>query len=529
MLNNRRQFVQTVGAAGLLAAAGSQFAFAQRGSKTVLRYVPSTSLTILDPILTTAAVTIAHGYCVFDTLYGVNSKLEPKPQMVDTDQVSADNLTWTLRLRPGLTFHDGQPVRSRDCVASIERWSKRDVAGQALAASVNAYEAPDDRTIVIKLKHQFPRMRDALGKPHSSPAFMMPERVAKTSPTEAIKEIIGSGPFKFVASEYVVGSKVVYEKFAQYKPRSEPADWTSGGKQVHFDRLEWAIIPDAATATAALQNGEVDWWETPLPDLIPVIKANPNIKLRAADPYGLVGVIRFNSSQAPFDNVNVRRAVYEAVNQNDYMSATGLGKDAYIECLSNFPCGLPGVKPALEGRPGGLEKAKKLLRESGYKGEKVVIINPTDNPPIGSLGYVTADLLKKMGFNVELQDMDWGSITQRRTSRQPVDKGGWSIFHTTWPSVSVANPSLNANTRGLGQAGWFGWFDDAEAEKLASSWLSAVSPAEQENLFLESQRRALKMMPIVMLGQFKLQTALRKDLTGDLPGSSCFFWNIRRA
>jgi len=266
-----------------------------------------------------------------------------------------------------------------------------------------------------------------------------------------------------------------------------------------------------------------------LPDLIPVIKSNQNIRLRAADPYGLIGVIRFNSSQAPFDNVNVRRAVYEAVNQNDYMSVTGVEKDAYNECLSNFPCGLPGVKPGLIGRPGGLEKAKKLLQESGYKGEKVVIINPTDNAPIGSLGHVTSDLLKQIGFSVELQDMDWGSVTQRRTSRQPADKGGWSIFHTTWPSVSVSNPSLNANTRGLGQAGWFGWFDDAETEKLASNWLSAVSSVEQENLFLESQRRALKMMPIVMLGQFRLQTALRRDLTGDIPGSSCFFWNIRRA
>lgn len=527
MLNNRRDFVHAVGATGLLAVA-PKFAFAQRGNKKVLLFVPQSGLTVLDPIVTTSSVTSTHGYCVFDTLYGVNSKLEPKPQMAESGEPSKDGLTWTFRLRPGLEFHDGKPVRSRDCAASLERWSKRDISGQALAAAVASYETPDDRTLVIRLKQPFPRMLDAIGKPHSSAAFIMPERLARTSPTQPITEMVGSGPFRFIASEFVAGSKVVYEKFTQYKPRAEPADWTSGGKQVYFDRLEWRGIPDSATAAAALQNGEIDWWGLPLPDLLPVIKANPDIKLRAADPYGMVAILRFNSALPPFDNVKVRRVVYEAVNQDDYMRAIGIAGDSYETCLSNYPCGLPGVQAGLDGKPGGLEKAKKLLGDSGYRGEKVVIINPTDEVSIGPLGHVTADILKKVGFNVDLQEMDWGSVLQRRTSRESVDKGGWNIFHTTWPSVAIANPLLNTNTRGLGKTGWFGWFDDPETEKIASAWLSASVPADQQRLFLENQRRALTMMPIVMLGQFRLQTALRKDLTGDLPGSVSYFWNVRR-
>ncbi len=526
---NRKEFLSAAGLTGAVLLVSPHFALAQNRPKSILKFVPPTGLTILDPITTTAAVTMTHAYCVWDTLFGVNSKLEPKPQMADSGVASPDGLTWTIKLRDGLSFHDGQPVRSKDCVASLERWSKRDVSGMALAKAVDSYQTPDDRTIVIKLKQPFPRMLNVLGKPHSSPAFIMPERIAQTSPTTAVNEIIGSGPYRFIAKEFVPGSKVVYEKFDKYKPRSEPANWTSGGKVVNFDRLEWTIVSDPSTAVSALQNGEVDWVETPLADLLPVLKSNANIKVEVSDPYGLVGVMRFNSSQAPFDNPKVRRAVYEALNQSDYMSAMGLDKANWEVCHANYPCGIPGVKNAIDGKPGGLEQAKKLLKESGYKGERVVVLSPTDNPTIAPYGPVTADLLKKIGFNVDLQEMDWGTVTQRRASKESVDKGGWSIFHTTWPSVAIGDPLLNTNVRGLGQAGWFGWFNDPETEKLANDWLMATEPVQQQKIFDESQRRAMQMMPIALLGKFTSQTAMRKSLTGAVHGSAAFFWGIRRA
>jgi len=526
---NRKDFLRRAGLAGTAVLVSPHFALAQVGRpKSTLKFVPANALTILDPIITTAAVSITHGYCVWDTLFGVNGKLEPKPQMAESGVASTDGKTWTIKLRDGLFFHDGQPVRSKDCVASLERWSKRDVSGIALAKVVEAYQTPDDRTLVIKLKSPFPRMLHVLGKPHSSPAFIMPERVAQTSPTQAITEIIGSGPYRFVAKEYVPGSKVVYEKFEKYKPRVEPADWTSGGKVVNFDRLEWVIITDASTAANALQNGEVDWLETPLPDLIPVLKGNSNVKVGINDPYGLIGVLRFNSSQVPFNNPKVRQAVWEAVNQTDYMGALGLEKNEYEVCHSNYPCGMPGVKNGISGKPGGLEKAKKLLKESGYKGERVVILNPTDSANLAPFGPVTADLLKRIGFNVELQDMDWGTVTQRRTSKEPVDKGGWSIFHTTWPSVATGDPLLNTNVRGQGQAGWFGWFDDPQTEQLSNDWLNAPDATQQQKLFEDAQRRAMDTMPIVLLGKFITHNAMRKTLAGNVQGSAPYFWGVRR-
>src|ERR1019366_3698821 len=149
--------------------------------------------------------------------------------------------------------------------------------GQLLAAAVDTYEAADDRTIVIKLKHPFAMVAMALGKPDSSVPFIMPERLAKAAADKPVTEMVGSGPYRFIAGEYVSGSKVVYEKFGKYVSRQEPAVWATGAKQAFYARVEWSIIPDAATAGAALQNNEIDWWEQPLADLLPGLAKDKNI------------------------------------------------------------------------------------------------------------------------------------------------------------------------------------------------------------------------------------------------------------
>src|ERR1019366_6808548 len=173
-------------------------------------------------------------------------------------EVSDDGRVWKIRLRSGLLFHDGEPVRASDCVASLIRWSKRDTYGQTLARAVSTWRAADDRTIEIRLRQPFPVLPRALGHYTASAAFMMPERLAMTDPMKPITEAIGSGPYRFLPDEYVSGSHVAYARFDRYVPRDEPAEGTSGGKRVHFDRIEWRIIPDPATAAAALQSGEVD-------------------------------------------------------------------------------------------------------------------------------------------------------------------------------------------------------------------------------------------------------------------------------
>jgi peptide/nickel transport system substrate-binding protein len=525
---SRRTFLKSSGAALLPLATPN---IGRAASARTLRFVPQANLSALDPIWTTASVTITHGFCVFDTLYGVDAKLRTHPQMAEGATVSDDGRVWLVKLRDGLRFHDGDPVRAQDCAASLERWSKRDTFGQTLGATVDSFEAADDRTLRVKLKRPFPRFLEAIGKPHSSPAFIMPERLARTDPMKQVTEMVGSGPYRFKSSEYVSGSSVVYERFDGYLPRAGAPEWTSGGKNVNFDRLEWVVIPDPATAAAALQRGEVDWWEQALPDLVPLLESAPGVHVQQQDPYGFIAVARFNSLQPPFNNVRLRQIVLSVLNQDEYMqSIMGTDRNSYRDCYAMFPCGMPGVNELgteLMRGPHDLNKARAAVKAAGYAGEKTVIINPTDYPVIGPHGQVTAELLRSLGFNVDLQEMDWGSVMQRRLSKEPVERGGWSIYHTNWPSVSLANPALNTTIRGDG--GWAGWFTDSETEGLTSDWLAATDPTKQQQLFDAIQRRAFDTVPTLPLGQFFVKTAFRDELKGVQPGSVCYFWNVRKA
>jgi peptide/nickel transport system substrate-binding protein len=495
------------------------------------RFVPQANLTVLDPVFTTGGVTIEHGFMVFDTLYGCDNELVPHPQMAEGHSVSDDQLTWLIRLREGLKFHDGEPVRAVDAVASIERWSRRDSFGQAIAAATDAVESVDDRTIRIRLKRPVGALLTAMAHSSTVPLFVMPERLARTDPSVQVTEMIGSGPFRFLKDEYVSGSRVVYRRFDGYVPRAEPANWTSGGKQVWFDRIEWHVIPDPATIAAALQNGEVDGWEYVLPDLVPMLSKDPNLAVQPMNKYGLGSIIRFNMLQPPFDNVAIRRAVLSAVDQDDYMQAiVGTGTALYRTCYAMFTCGVPGVKEIgapLMMPPRDLSRARRALQDAGYAGERVVILNPTDYAFIRSQGELTADLLKKLGMRVDLQEMDWGTLLHRRTSREPVAKNGWSIFHTGTDAPAMTNPAMNHYARGLGLRGYAGWFESTDMERIVDSWISATTEVERQRLFLDAQRLAMQQVPFVPLGLWQPRSTIRRTVTGLLACTSTLFWNIR--
>ena len=525
----RRTFLQAAAASALPLPA-----IAQGEHNQVLKFVPQAALTILDPIWTTASVTENSGFYAFDTLFGVDSQLRPQPQMAEGASASSDGLTWTVKLREGLRFHDDTPVRAVDCVASLKRWAARDTFGQTLAAMVNEWVATDDRTITIRLKQPFPLLTFALGKPAANVPFMMPERLASTDPSKAITEVVGSGPFRFLPDQFTAGARAAWARFDGYVPRQEPPDWFAGGKVAHFERVEWNVIPDAATAFAALKTGEVDWWEQVQPDMVSALKADRNVRLGQGDPTGYVGVMRFNHLTPPFNNPKLCNALLKAVNQADYMGAvTANDPSAYRVCQSMFPCGTPyGVVPTPDPMTNSpnYDAVKQAIKEAGYNGEKIVIINPSDQAAIEPFGQITYDLLsRKLGMNVDLQETDWGTVVQRRNSREPVDKGGWSIFHTWWNGISVSLPATNSFIRAQGDKGWFGWYSNPKIETLVGQWLEAPDDAARQRLAMDVQGAAFADVPTIPLGQFFIRTAMRSDLTGLVEGPAAIPWGLRRA
>jgi peptide/nickel transport system substrate-binding protein len=526
----RRSFLKA-GMTGAVAASLPRFAIGQPANANVLRFVPQANLTLLDPIITTAAVTANHAWMVWDTLFGVNAAQQAKPQMAEGYTISDDGRTYLIRLRDGLKWHDGEPVRARDCAASLARWAMRDTFGQTIAKVVDAWGAADDRTIKVTLKQPFPLLIDAIAKPDAQIAFMMPERLAKTDPYQTITEIVGSGPFRFAKDEFVAGSSAAWEKFDGYMPRQETPDWTTGGKIANFQRIEWKIIPDAATASAALQSGEVDWYEQVQADLVPLLRRNGTIAIAASNPQGYIGGLRFNHLHPPFNDVRLRRAVLTAVNQEDYMGAiTGNDPSAWQICRSQFPCGTTYGSPVdLPVQKGDLGSAKAMIKEAGYNGQKAVIINPTDFATIGPLGDITYDMFRKIGINAELAATDWGTVVQRRSSKEPVEKGGWSVFHTWFTGGFIINPVVTAPFRGQGANGWFGWYDNPKIEQMTQEWLDAKDADERKKIGAAIQQENYAQVPTVTLGQFQIPTAYRKSLQGRLECNAPLFWNVKRA
>ena len=314
----RRTFLTN--AAALAVPALPRPAIAQAAA-TTLKFIPEGNLQNPDPIWSTTTVARNFGYMIWDTLYGWDGNLAPKPQMCQGHEISDNGLTWRFRLRDGLMFHDGTKVRGADCVASIQRWMKRDGFAQRIETSTNELVAEDDRTFVFRLKKPFPLLANGLGKPTANVCFIMPERIAKTDPFKQIDEYIGSGPYVFNRAEWTPGAIATFKRFDGYVPRQEPPSFIAGGKQANFVRIEWNIIPDPATSSAAIQSGEEDWWQTPTVDLLPLLRKARGVVVERLDEFGVVGVMRFNMLHPPFDNVKLRRAIFPALNQADFMNA----------------------------------------------------------------------------------------------------------------------------------------------------------------------------------------------------------------
>lgn len=515
-------------AAGLMAA--PRLANAQ-GAK-VLRFVPSSDLAILDPTLAAAYVTRNHALMVFDQLYGQDNAYNPQPQMVAGHVVEDEGRLWTLTLREGLRFHDGEKVLARDCVASLRRWGRIDSFGQALMAATEELSAPTDTTIRFRMKRPFPLLPNALSKVAVFCPVMMPQRLAEAETGRPISEMIGSGPFRFLANERVPGARNVYEKFAGYVPRPDGVtEFTAGPKHVHLDRVEWLTMPDGATAAAALQQGEIDWWEAPSADLLPLLRRRRNLTIRVLDPAGSIGTLRFNFLHPPFNNPALRRALLHAIDQKACMNAVvGDDPSLYNARVGVFSPRSPMATDAgldvLTG-PRDIERARREIAASGYNGEKVVLLGASDLPAINGLAEVVNDTMKRCGLNVDFVVTDWGAAITRRLNRGPVAQGGWSAFCGTWSGQDFFNPAGHLPIRAAGERSWSGWPTNPKLEDLRNAWFEAPSLAEQQRLCREIQEEVWRFVTYVPLGQYVQNTAYHNSITGVLQGHPAFH-NVRK-
>jgi peptide/nickel transport system substrate-binding protein len=502
---------------------------AAQSSKT-LRVVMHSDLKIIDPIWTTAYIVRNHGYLIYDTLFSLDAKLEPKPQMVESWQASADKLTWDFYLRDGLAWHDGTPVTSADCVASIKRWTDKDAVGGLLAKSTREMKVIDQLAFQIVLKEPFGLMLTALSKTASVPLFVMPKRVAELPVSQQLSDATGSGPFIFKKDEWKPGEKVVYVRNPAYRPRPEPPSGLAGGKVAKLDRVEWIWIPDSQTQVNALLTGEVDMIEAPSHDLLPVLEKNKDVEIIIPDALGSTYVLRFNWKQPPFNDLRYRRAAELALNQKDFLQATIGDPRYYKECRAMFGCGTPLENSAgMEGiLQSNFEASKQLLKEANYDGTPIVVLQSTDLPVLTNLAPVAKTLLERGGFKVDMQSMDWQTLVSRRTKKDPIAQGGWNIAMTAAAAVLLLDPVNNHYAEASGDRAQFGWPLDEEIEKLRSAFVRESDPKKQIEIAEQVQKRILDQGVTVPLGQFVQPLARRKSVSGNLQSPVTVFWNVEK-
>ncbi|MCW1413831.1 ABC transporter substrate-binding protein [Rhizobium sp. 1AS13] len=529
MIITRRALMQSTLAGGAVLAA--PWSLRAQNKQTVRMIMQD--LQIFDPVFTTADVVQIHGLAIYDTLFSVDADLRPQPQMVGNWDLSDDKKTYKFELRDGLHWHDGTVVTAKDCVASIRRWGEAVAPGKLLLERAVAVEATDDKAFTITLKEPFALVLDILASP-GQPLFMMREQDAKLAATEQVKTNIGSGPFKYNAGLTRPGSRVVYDRNEKYVPRDEPANGFAGGKVVKVNQIIWENITDAQTALAALQAGEVDFWWLPVADLYPAIKSDPHLALDTMGKNGVDWVVRLNYLQPPFDNIKMRQALLHLIDQTAFLSVLAPDRAFGRTVTSMFGSGSPytnDVSTDWFKEGGNLERAKQLIAESGYSGEKVVILDPTDWPECELASQLLANVMQKAGINAELAPMTWSELAVRRGKKEPVEDGGWSIFITTTTDFSMRDPLTWSIFVMDGDNGWYGWPKNDEYEALRAKWPDIETLEERKELAREMQRIWWDYVGVVYLCQTLAPAARRTSLVDMInsPSSEVIMWNMHES
>ncbi|MER9604362.1 ABC transporter substrate-binding protein [Mesorhizobium sp. M0243] len=503
--------------------------FASTAMADTLRVIADGDLKTVDPIVTTSGTTLVHAYLIYDKLFEFDKDGVAHPQLADKVDTSADKKSYTITLRKGLKFSDGGPITTDDVLQSLKRWASRDQTGQLLAARLKGMTKLDDLTFRIELTQPFD-VPAALAGITGNPAFIMPKRVASLPPTDQLTDTTGSGPYQFDYSSWKPGQTRIYTKNPNYIPRTDPPSFFAGKKEASFDKIEMAYVPDANTAMAEMLTGQQDIWAAPPLDNALALRDNPDLVV--AKGFLNQGVVVVNHVVPPFDNNKAREALTYLIDQTEISRAAVGDQEFWHTCYAYLTCkGTYGDESAYKGHRGAadLDKAKELLKEAGYDGKPIVILDPTDWSEAHARALYLGQQLRKVGAEVDLQAMDWSTLTSRRTSKAPASEGGWNLFPNIMEGQPASSPLTHLMLASNCDKAWFGWPCDKKIEDLRAAFISAADQNEKKKIASELQARASVYLPFIVTGENTGAVVYRAELEGFNPETAeLYFWNIRR-
>ena len=512
----------------LLAGLGASLAAPSiaRAAGDTLVFSPVTDLTGLDPFFSATDMTTHHVGLVFETLYAMDETLTPRPHLVEGTAIEDDGKRWRITLRDGIRFHDGEPLRAQDAVASIQAWIRTgDAFARKIASVTDSLEATSDRELQFRLKKPFPLLAHGLAKPASVIPCIMPARIAEIAGSGKPIDVVGTGPYRYLPAERLAGARLAYTRYDTYRTRQEAPSYMAGARIAHFGRVEWHIIPDSSTAAASLQKGEIDWMHDLPPDLAPLLRRDPKVRVQVQDFIGGELYLRMNGLHPPFNNPAIRRAVLAGIDQSNFMQAAfGDDKSLWRTPVGVWSLGKPmSTDAGTEAMAGDLARARRLLAEAGYRGEKVVVLHAGDYPMVSAVGLVGADLLRRMGFDVDVVTLEYPAANQRRNSRNPPTQGGWNVFFGPFNGYNRYDPAAHV---GINPA-FSGWIPLDEIQTLRENWFDEPDLAKRQAIAREIQMLVWRDVPYLPLGSYAPLTAFRGELSGVLKGGATFF-NVKR-
>jgi peptide/nickel transport system substrate-binding protein len=416
-------------AAGLLLAGSAAQAELKKGGNLVYAYLSGPGT--LDPHVSSSAVELEVIHHLFESLVAMDGNYNTKPVLADKVDISSDAKTFTFTLRKGVKFHNGQELTSADVLASFERYKKLSPNAQVLT-DVESFTAPDAHTFVVKLSKPNAVFVDILKSP-VYPFAILPAS-QKDKPGRGI-DIIGTGPFTL--GEWVKDSHLVIKRFDGYLPdtRSAGPDGLAGKRTAYLDSVRYNFVPEANARVAALQAGDADVIADIPADLAKRFDGRADVTTLKIFPY-CMQVFVVNTQQAPTNNPLIRQAIRSVVSVDEITGAMGqISQKSHSMVYPSSPYYQgDAMKPYYN--QGDVAKAKELLKQADYKGEKITLQTNSNYPHFRDAILVLSEQMKEAGMNVSVDVTDWttnASNMQRGT-------GTWNASTTGYCSNPLLGP-----------------------------------------------------------------------------------------
>src|SRR5690625_75886 len=466
----------------------------------------------LDQPTSTATAVRDTSRLIFESLFATDSEFKPVPVLAESID-SDDNQTYTIKIREGVKFHNGDEMTAEDVVASMERWVEvSSVTGNVFADAT--WTAEDEYTVILELANPSSLTLDTMASAKQAPGIM-PKEIAESAPAEGVEEYIGTGPYEFV--EWKQDQYIHFTKFADYESPEGEADGLIGKKEALIDDIYFYIVPDTSTRIAGLQTGEYVFAYGIPYDNFDMFVDDPNfetILTPAANP-----LLGFNNVKGISTTFEIREAVLEILDMEEIMMAAFPNEQFFWLDSGYMDVNLKNWLTDADHEQynqADPEKGKELLDEMGYDGEEFRIMATRDYDHHYSIAVVIHEQLKQAGMNAELEIYDWPTVLDIQEDQ--FDR--WDSYITTASTVSTPSQLIALSPE------WAGGYYP-EVSDMISDMETAPTLEEAQDIWDKLQLYLWEdVIPVVQLGGYNSLEAYNKNIKGIESLSGPIFWNV---